>query len=107
MLDFEMDVCQPEVSSSSEVVIDTDTLLMRKVYLVNDNFTPMEFVADLLMKIFKMDVAYAERVTRKAHLDGKALCGKFPKDLAETMACLAIDLAREAGHPLLLITGRA
>ena len=106
MLDFEMDLSRPEASPSSEAVIDIDTSLVREVYLINDNFTPMEFVADLLMKIFKMDVTHAELVTMKAHLDGKALCGEFPKDLAETMACLAMDLARKAGHPLLLITGK-
>lgn len=107
MLDFETELSQPNISHLSEFIADANTSLMREVYLINDNFTPMEFVADLLMKIFKMDVIQAERVTRKAHLDGKALCGKFPKDLAETMACSAMELAQKVGHPLLLITGKA
>ena len=76
----------------------------RKVYLYNDNFTPMEFVVDVLERVFKMDERTSERTTIKAHFDGKALCGEFPKDIAETMAYNAMDMARSKGHPLLFLT---
>ncbi len=76
----------------------------RKVYVYNDNFTPMEFVVDILERVFKMDERTSERTTMKAHFDGKALCGEFPKDIAETMAYTAMDIARAKGHPLLFLT---
>ena len=83
---------------------DNDQVFSRKVYLFNDHFTPMEFVTGLLERIFKMDVETSERTMMKAHFDGKALCGEFPKDIAETMAYRAMQVARNHDHPLMFIT---
>ena len=81
--------------------------LMRNVYVLNDDFTPMEFVLELMQSIFKLHAQKAEKVTMEAHYKGKALCGKYAKDLAETMACKAMEIAQKAGHPLMLITSKA
>ncbi len=104
MLDTENETIITNPSVKVKSVFETASPRARDVFLINDDFTPMEFVADVLKKVFKMDVKTSERITMKAHFDGKALCGTYPKDLAETMACAAMDLARKAGYPLLLVT---
>ncbi|MFZ9034728.1 MAG: ATP-dependent Clp protease adaptor ClpS [Francisellaceae bacterium] len=106
MLDFDVEslVSSPRVIPGVEFAAEEGTSFSRSVYLVNDDYTPMEFVIDTLMCVFKHDLDHAERVTMKAHYDGRALCGEYPKDIAETMACNAIELARSQGHPLLFMT---
>ena len=107
MLDFDIELAQHTKTAFSQPITDQDGALVRNVYVLNDDFTPMEFVLELMQSIFKLDTNRAEKVTMEAHYKGKALCGRYAKDLAETMACKAIELAHKAGHPLMLITTRA
>jgi len=72
-----------------------------RVVLLNDDYTPMEFVVEVLRKFFGMNVETATRVMLKVHTEGKGVCGVFPKDIAETKAHLVNDYARESEHPLL------
>ena len=72
-----------------------------RVVLLNDDYTPMEFVVAILQKFFKMDVETATRVMLKVHTEGKGVCGVFPREIAETKAVQVNDYAREAEHPLL------
>lgn len=72
-----------------------------RVVLLNDDYTPMEFVVEVLRKFFAMSVETATRVMLKVHTEGKGVCGVFPKDVAETKAHLVNDYARESEHPLL------
>ncbi len=74
---------------------------MYRVVLLNDDYTPMEFVVEVLRKFFGMSVETATRVMLKVHTEGKGVCGVFPKDIAETKAHLVNDYARESEHPLL------
>ena len=76
---------------------------MRKIYLYNDDYTPLEFVIEVLMDVIKLDEHKAGQISMQAHYQGKALCGIFPKDIAETMVCQAIQKAQTQGYPLLLI----
>lgn len=76
---------------------------MRKVYLYNDDYTPLEFVIEVLMEIIKLAEHKAGQVALQAHYQGKALCGVFPKDVAETMVCQAIQKAQARDYPLLMI----
>ena len=72
-----------------------------RVILLNDDYTPMEFVVNILCKFFTMSVESATTVMLKVHTEGKGVCGVFPKEIAETKAVLVNEYARESEHPLL------
>ena len=72
-----------------------------RVVLLNDDYTPMEFVVEILRKFFGLNVETATRVMLKVHTEGKGICGVFPREIAETKAVQVNDYARESEHPLL------
>ncbi|WP_438952660.1 ATP-dependent Clp protease adapter ClpS [Porticoccus sp.] len=72
-----------------------------KVVLFNDDYTPMEFVVGLLEIFFGMNREVATRVMLKVHLEGKAVCGVYTRDVAETKVAQINQYARDKGHPLL------
>lgn len=72
-----------------------------KVILVNDDFTPMEFVVEILSIFFNLDEETATRVMLNVHEKGKGVCGIFSKDIAETKVVMVNEFARENEHPLL------
>ena len=72
-----------------------------KVVLINDDYTPMEFVVDVLRVFFNMGVEKATQIMLKVHTEGKGVCGVYSKDVAESKASLVNDYARECEHPLL------
>jgi len=73
---------------------------MWKVVLLNDDYTPMEFVVYLLESIFEKSPAEAYRVMMLVHTEGRGLCGVYPFEIAETRANRTEELARSAGYPL-------
>lgn len=77
---------------------------MYQVLLHNDDFTPMEFVIKVLEIFFNMDVTIATGVMYDIHMKGRAICGIFSKDVAETKVAQVIDYARMHEHPLLSST---
>jgi ATP-dependent Clp protease adaptor protein ClpS len=72
-----------------------------QVVLVNDDYTPMDFVVYVLQQFFTMDLEAATRVMLAVHTHGKGICGVFPRDIAETKAAQVNRYARENEHPLL------
>lgn len=72
-----------------------------KVILLNDDYTPMEFVVHVLEKFFAMDREGATRVMLHVHTRGKGVCGVFTRDIAETKVYQVNEYAREHQHPLL------
>lgn len=70
------------------------------VRILNDDFTPMEFVVDLLQTVFAMDLNRATQLMLQVHYEGQALCGWFPRDVAEMKVAQAMQLSEQAGHPL-------
>ncbi|VUD68809.1 ATP-dependent Clp protease adapter protein ClpS [Thalassocella blandensis] len=74
---------------------------MYKVVLINDDYTPMEFVIDVLERFFSMDKEQATRVMLTVHTQGKGVCGIFSRDVAETKAAQVNQYSRENEHPLL------
>jgi ATP-dependent Clp protease adaptor protein ClpS len=72
-----------------------------KVLLLNDDYTTMEFVVDVLESIFHKQPAEAYRIMMMVHTQGKGLCGVYPHEVAETKVTTVIDLARDNGFPLL------
>jgi ATP-dependent Clp protease adaptor protein ClpS len=71
-----------------------------RVLLLNDDFTPMEFVVMVLQQFFAMDRERATRVMLKVHTEGKGVCGVFPKDIAATKVTQVLDFSRQHQHPL-------
>lgn len=72
-----------------------------KVVLINDDYTPMDFVVEVLCSFFAMNVEKATQIMLKVHTEGKGVCGVFGKDVAETKAAQVNDYARECEQPLL------
>ena len=73
---------------------------MYQVLLLNDNYTPMEFVVAIIQEYFSKDRETAMQIMFKVHRDGKGMCGVYPKDIASTKVELVLTRARKAGHPL-------
>ncbi|OYU15745.1 MAG: ATP-dependent Clp protease adapter ClpS [Alphaproteobacteria bacterium PA4] len=71
-----------------------------KVLLLNDDYTPMEFVVLTLQRFFRMDIEAATRVMLHVHQRGVGVCGIFTYEVAETKVNQVIDFAREHQHPL-------
>ena len=72
-----------------------------KVVLLNDDYTPMEFVVEILESFFSMNREKATQVMLMVHTQGKGVCGIYPRDIAETKATQVNTHARHSGHPLL------
>ncbi|WP_249977234.1 ATP-dependent Clp protease adapter ClpS [Vreelandella olivaria] len=72
-----------------------------KVVLHNDDYTPMEFVVEVLQGFFNMDSEKAVQVMLAVHTQGKATCGIFTRDIAETKSYQVNEYARECEHPLM------
>ena len=72
-----------------------------KVVLLNDDYTPMEFVVEVLEHFFLMNREKATQVMLAVHTQGKGVCGIYTRDVAETKAELVNQAARDNGHPLL------
>jgi ATP-dependent Clp protease adaptor protein ClpS len=71
-----------------------------KVLMLNDDYTPMEFVVLVLKRFFGMDLEQATRVMLHVHQKGVGVCGIFPYEIAETKVNQVMDFARENMHPL-------
>ncbi|MDX1443200.1 MAG: ATP-dependent Clp protease adapter ClpS [Gammaproteobacteria bacterium] len=72
-----------------------------KVVLLNDDYTPMEFVVEVLQTFFRMGREKATQIMLHVHTRGKGVCGVFTYEIAETKAAQVNDYAREHQHPLL------
>jgi ATP-dependent Clp protease adaptor protein ClpS len=71
-----------------------------KVLMLNDDYTPMEFVVMVLKRFFRMDMEQATRVMLHVHQRGVGVCGIFPYEVAETKVNQVMDFARQNQHPL-------
>lgn len=72
-----------------------------KVFLLNDDFTPMEFVVEILKIFFSMSEEQATQVMLHVHTKGMGVCGVYSRDIAETKVRQVNDFARQHQHPLL------
>ena len=71
-----------------------------KVLMLNDDYTPMEFVVMVLKRFFRMDLEQATRVMLHVHQKGVGVCGVFPYEVAETKVNQVMDFAKQNQHPL-------
>jgi len=72
-----------------------------QVLLLNDDYTPMEFVVEVLERVFGMDRMLATRVMLEVHTKGRGVCGVFTYEIAETKVAQVTSFARQQQHPLL------
>ena len=71
------------------------------VVFYNDNYTPMDFVWAVLMKVFRLGAQSAYQVMMTVHESGKGIAGTYPKGIADTKVKQVMNMAKAAGHPLL------
>lgn len=88
-------VAEPEMSTENKVP------RKYKVLLLNDDYTPMDFVVDVLKHFFHLNEETAIQVMLQVHFQGKGVCGVFTRDIAETKVAMVNDYSRENQHPLL------
>ena len=98
-------IAPPQGGSEDSVVLERRTQRVRppklyQVVLLNDDFTPMEFVVMVIQEFFNKDRETATQIMLKIHLQGKGVCGVFSRDVAATKVELVLEAARKAGHPL-------
>ena len=87
-----------QASTSTQTTIDEPGQF--HVYLLNDDYTPMDFVTEILKIIFRKSPADAEAVMLKIHEDGKGIAGTYAHEIAEQKAIETTAQARSQGHPL-------
>jgi ATP-dependent Clp protease adaptor protein ClpS len=73
---------------------------LHSVVLLNDDYTPMEFVVDVLETLFQKSPAEAYRIMMQVHAGGRGVAGIYPWEVAETKVDTLLSRARSAGHPL-------
>jgi ATP-dependent Clp protease adaptor protein ClpS len=93
-----------DTTTRTKVKVKTERPRLHKVILVNDDYTPREFVVTVLKAEFRMNEDQAYQVMITAHRRGVCVVAVFTKDVAETKATRATDLARSKGYPLLFTT---
>jgi ATP-dependent Clp protease adaptor protein ClpS len=78
----------------------TEPPKMYQVLMLNDDYTPMEFVVMVLQEYFQRDLETATQIMLKIHHEGRGVCGVYTKDVAATKVELVLAAARRGGHPL-------
>ena len=73
---------------------------MFQVVMLNDDYTPMEFVIVVIQEFFNKDRETATQIMLKIHLDGRGVCGVYSRDMAATKVNQVMEAAHQAGHPL-------
>jgi len=91
---------------SSETDQEVDEPPLYKVMLLNDDYTTMEFVVEVLVYVFQKSSDEAFQITLNVHRSGVGICGIYPYEIAETKVDTVETLARENGHPLKCIMER-
>jgi len=89
--DLDVQVSEPELARPK----------LFKVVMLNDDYTPMEFVVHVLEKFFSMGREKAMQIMLVVHTKGAAVCGIYPRDVAETKAETIIEYAKQNNHPLM------
>ncbi len=74
--------------------------LMYQVVMVNDDYTPMDFVISALSTFFNKDESEARSIMMQVHVQGQAVCGTYSKDVAESKVLQVVSVARQHGYPL-------
>lgn len=103
-IDWDKILGQPDVEFEHDVLLADPELKKPSLYRVimyNDDYTPMDFVVDILQDYFNHSLEKATNIMLDIHYNGKGIAGIYPKDIAETKAQQVNTLARLSGYPLL------
>ena len=98
---------ETHIESDSDALLSFETSLdgrkspFGQVIMVNDDYTPMEYVVKVLMDVFKMSQRRAVDVMLKVHYEGEFICGEYPVDIAQTKAAKVKQIASKLSYPLL------
>ncbi|SQI39549.1 ATP-dependent Clp protease adapter protein ClpS [Leminorella richardii] len=98
---------EEKVASEDKTSLKQQPPPMYQVILNNDDYTPMEFVVEVLQRFFSYDVERATQLMLTVHYQGKAICGVFTAEIAETKVTQVNRYARENEHPLLCTLEKA
>ena len=94
----------PKTGSESATIERTEVKLtppsMYNVLLHNDDYTPMDFVIDVLQRFFRLDNEKATEVMLNVHYKGEGICGTFTAEIAETKVAQVMNYAKQHEHPL-------
>ena len=90
----------PETGTVTKTRKKTQRPKLFKVMLLNDDYTPMDFVVHILQKFFRMTLEQATQVMLAVHQQGLGVCGIFPYEVAETKVRNVMDYSKKHGHPL-------
>lgn len=95
----------PRTDEGDSVVVERKTQKVKppqmyQVVMLNDDYTPMEFVVVVIQEFFSKDLESATQIMLKIHLEGRGVCGVYSKDVAATKVDQVLDAAHKAGHPL-------
>ena len=91
----------PNIKESTETSLETKEPEMFRVLLHNDDYTSMDFVVEILMKIFHKNLQEAEYIMIQIHQKGKAICGVYSFEIAQTKVAQVRQLAKQNEFPLL------
>lgn len=97
---------EPEHEDDHGLAVETSKPQLKppsryKVIMLNDDYTPMDFVVEVLERFFAHNRERATQIMLKVHTEGRAVCGIYTRDIAETKAADVNDYARECQHPLM------
>jgi len=95
----EIKVKPRSISDKKSAVIEPPPLY--KVIMLNDDYTPMEFVVEILVKFFSLNEDKAVKTMLKIHHEGRAICGIYPRDIAQTKVDIVYRYIREHKQPLI------
>ena len=105
--DRDGDVLDAPVVKEQESIPELEEPPMYKVVMLNDDYTPMEFVVEVLQMFFSMDREKAQQIMMAVHTLGRATCGIFTRDIADTKSEQVNQYAQMSQYPLLSIVERA
>ena len=96
---------KPLKDDGQETVLDREVQKVEppplyRVILLNDDFTPMEFVVMIIQEYFHKDQETATRIMLQVHMEGKGVCGVYTHDMAVTKVAQVTEISRKSGHPL-------
>ena len=95
-----MSVSKSEAALLTYQKVEQNPPPLYKILLLNDDFTPMDFVIEVLKLFFSMNQEQATRIMLKVHTEGVGVCGIYPSDIASTKVRQVVEFARMNQHPL-------
>ncbi len=105
-LTFMQEPGQPEHEDDGNLAVQTGKPELKpppryQVVMLNDDYTPMDFVVEVLEDFFLLDRESATRIMLRVHTEGRAVCGVYSRDVAETKAAQVNEYAKACQHPLM------